>query len=192
MPKRVISVLGSLTSVLGNRYPDSVLDIGSGTGATALALDLLEAPRCITLSGVEPSREMRLFAEASRLKRVSQHYVSGSVHDIARGSLDFDSNHLIVFSATFPYGFDEWGSLSEVPGDYQHNQHRMVLVVEPEAKSDLLDSFEQSLNANGWPTIRLCCHDLPASLKRNDLPLPRISSVVRSLGLENVISAETW
>src|SRR3989304_9603482 len=41
MPRRVVSILGSLLSVLGDWYPGSVLDVGSGTGATALALDLL-------------------------------------------------------------------------------------------------------------------------------------------------------
>lgn len=45
MPRRVVSIFGSVLSVLGDWYPTSVLDIGSGTGATALALDLLNLPR---------------------------------------------------------------------------------------------------------------------------------------------------
>lgn len=35
MPRRIISILGSLLAVDIDRYPSSVLDIGSGPGATA-------------------------------------------------------------------------------------------------------------------------------------------------------------
>jgi len=85
MPRRVISIFGSLLRVLGDRYPTSVLDVGSGTGATALALDLLNAPRHIKLLGIEPSHEMIAFAECSQYRaRVSARYHEGSV---ASGSL---------------------------------------------------------------------------------------------------------
>ncbi len=36
MPRRVISVLGSLLTLASDRYPTNVLDMGSGTGAAAL------------------------------------------------------------------------------------------------------------------------------------------------------------
>ncbi len=68
MPRRVISVLGSLMHVLDERYPMSVLDVGSGTGATTLALELLEVPKAIHVRGLEASREMIAFAECLRLR----------------------------------------------------------------------------------------------------------------------------
>ena len=41
MSRRVISVLGALSTIDGDGFPTAVLDVGSGTGATALALNLL-------------------------------------------------------------------------------------------------------------------------------------------------------
>ena len=80
MPRRVISILGSLLAVGIDRYPTSVLDVGSGPGATALALDLINAPRHMNLLGIEPSREMITFADSSRFQtRVTARYQEGSV-----------------------------------------------------------------------------------------------------------------
>ena len=94
MPRRAISILGSLLALGLDRYPSTVLDVGSGTGATALALDLLDSPRHIRLTGVEPSREMRAFAGSSRFSgRVTARYIEGSVSDSALPSLpirDYD------------------------------------------------------------------------------------------------------
>jgi SAM-dependent methyltransferase len=108
MPRRVISILGSLLSLNLDRYPSTVLDIGSGTGATALAFDLLDVPRHITLTGVEPSAEMRTFAGSSRFSgRVTARYIEGSVSDGALSSLPIRDHDLLVFSATFLYHFDD-------------------------------------------------------------------------------------
>jgi len=88
MPRRVVAIFGSLLSVLNSWYPTSVLDIGSGTGATALALDLLNLPRHINLVGIEPSREMITFSESSRYRdRVSSAYRQGAISDLIRGNI---------------------------------------------------------------------------------------------------------
>lgn len=109
MPRRVISILGSLLTVASDRYPTSVLDIGSGTGATAFALDLLNAPRHISLLGIEPSREMTAFAECSQYRaRVSARYNEGSVASDSLSGLPLESFDLVVFSACFPYRFADW------------------------------------------------------------------------------------
>ena len=106
MPRRVISILGSLLSLNLDRYPSTVLDVGSGTGATALAFDLLDVPRHIALTGVETSAEMRAFAGSSRCSgRVTARYIEGSVSDGALSSLPIRDYDLFVFSATFPYHF---------------------------------------------------------------------------------------
>jgi hypothetical protein len=74
MPRRVVCTFGSLLSVLDSWYPTSVLDIGSGPGTTALAMDLLNLPRHINLVGIEPSREMITFSEALAIETASQQF----------------------------------------------------------------------------------------------------------------------
>ena len=101
----------------------------------------------------------------------------------------FDS---LVFSACFPYGFSDWGPLSEALGNYDQHKDQMILVVEPDAKSDILDAFERRLNGRGWPTRRLCCHDLPELIKRDDLPLKGMLDVWRRLGLQDSNRPRTW
>jgi SAM-dependent methyltransferase len=191
MPRRVISVFGSLLSVLPDWYPRSVLDIGSGTGATALALDLLNLPRHTILIGVEPSHEMIQFANSSRYRyRVSSQYLKGSITELAKGKVSLKPFDLLVFSTCLPYGFDDWDPLMEAIGEYQGQGSKRILVVEPDAKNDLLTSFRRRLVARGWMTFTFCCHDLPDIIKQDDLPLPQMTDVWRRLGLEG--SPRTW
>jgi SAM-dependent methyltransferase len=191
MPRRVISVYGSLLSLVGDWYPRSVLDIGSGTGATALALDLLNLPRHTHLLGIEPSQEMIEFAESSPYRyRVSSRYVQGSMADLAEGVLSLDRFDLIVFSTCLPYHFDDWDPLMTTIGKYQGQETKRILVIEPDAKEDLLTSFRLRLMARGWPTAVLCCHDLPEVIKQDGLTLPEMTDVWQRLGLEGAPS--TW
>jgi SAM-dependent methyltransferase len=191
MPRRVVSIFGSLLRVLGDWYPTSVLDIGSGTGATALALDLLNLPRHVSLTGLEPSREMILFSESPRYQgRVSSRYTQGSIADLAEGSMSLEPFDLLVFSACLPYGFDDWSPLLATLGDYRGQESKMILAVEPDAKHDLLTSFQRRLTARGWPTATFCCHDLPGVIKQDGPPLREITDVWRRLGLDG--SPKTW
>ncbi|MBN1643649.1 MAG: class I SAM-dependent methyltransferase [Dehalococcoidales bacterium] len=192
MPKRVVSIFGSLLSVLDDWHPKSVLDIGSGTGATALAVDLLDTPHHINLLGIEPSQEMILFSECSGwLDHVSAKYKQGSIADLVkdRSFLIYD---LTVFSACFPYGFDNWSPLLTALGDYEGQESKMILAVEPDAKSDLLVSFRNRLASKGWPTITFCCHDLPDVIKDNTLPLPQMLNVWQRLGMNDSDQPRTW
>lgn len=193
MPRRVISILGSLLSVDVEQYPTHVLDVGSGTGATALALDLLNAPRHINLLGIEPSPEMIAFAERSRTRqRVSTSYQQGSIGDGTPGRLPLGTFDLLVFSASFPYRFDEWGPLLAALGGFEENAGKMILVVEPEAKADILQSFARRLRARGWPTQTFCCHDLPDVTKRDDIPLKDTQEVWKRLGSPGSTPPRTW
>ncbi len=172
MPRRVVSVFGSLSSILGEWYPRRILNVGSGSGASALALDLLNLPRHTHLLGIEPSREMIEFAESSPYRyRVSSRYVQGSMADLAKGMINLDSFDLIVLSTCLPYRFDDWDPLMATIGKYQGQETKRILVIEPDAKEDLLTSFRHRLTARGWPTAVFCCHDLPEVIKQDDLPL---------------------
>jgi hypothetical protein len=66
----------------------------------------------------------------------------------------------------------------------------MILVIEPDAKQDLLNSFRRRLTARGWPTVTFCCHDLPDVIKDENLPLCEMQSVCQRLRLET--EPRTW
>lgn len=193
MPRRVISILGALLRVLDDCYPTFVLDVGSGTGSTSLALDLLNSPRRVNLLGIEPSCEMIAFAEGSRYwARVSARYREGSVGDGTFDGLPLETFDLLVFSASFPYRFDEWAPLFDALGSCEENANKMILVIEPEAKADILDSFARRLRARGWPTERFCCHDLPEIIKQDDLPLREMHEIWKRIGSPGAAAPTTW
>lgn len=193
MPRRIVSIFGSLFSVLDSWHPKSVLDIGSGTGATAIALDLLNLPYHISLLGIEPSQEMILFSEGSRWQnRVSTKYRQGSIAQLAKDGLNNTPFELIVLSACFPYDFDDWSTLLSWLGDSEGQESKMILAVEPDAKADLLVSFQKRLSSRGWPTITFCCHDLPDIIKDDTLPLPQITNVWQRLGMDESSRPKTW
>jgi hypothetical protein len=70
------------------------------------------------------------------------------------------------------------------------NESKMILVVEPDAKQELLTSFQRRLAAGGWPTATFCCHDLPEVIKDDTLPLREMQNVFRRLGLDG--QPKTW
>lgn len=191
MARRVVSILGSLLLLDLDRYPSSVLDIGSGTGATAVALDLLDAPRHITLTGLEPSQEMRTFANSSRFfGRVTARYIEGSISDGSLSNLTMHHYDLVVLSATFPYHFDDWQPLLD--GLAAHDEGRMILAIEPEAKAPILDSFSRRLGARGWPIIRRNSTELPETITRDDIFLKSTGNLWERLGSPGSIAPRTW
>ena len=77
-------------------------------------------------------------------------------------------------------------------GSYEENVGKMILVIEPEAKVDILDSFGRRLRARGWPTKTFCCHDLPELIKRDDLPLRNMEEVWKRIGSPGSTPPRTW
>jgi SAM-dependent methyltransferase len=193
MPRRVVCIFGSLLSVLDTWYPTSVLDIGSGPGTTALALDLLNLPRHINLVGIEPSREMITFSESSRYRdRVSAAYRQGTISDLMGGDIPLEPFDLLVSSACLPYSFNNWSTLLTALGGYAGQESRVILMVEPGVKSEFLTSFAHRLRTRGWPTISFCCHDLPNVIKDDGLPLRNMLNVWWRLGLDDSSRPRTW
>lgn len=167
--------------------------LAAGTGATALALDLLDLPRHVNLTGIEPSAEMRAFASSVRYSgRTTTRYVEGSVTDGTLATLPVSNYDLLVFSATFPYHFDEWDSLIEAIGPYSGSDNRMILVVEPDAKAEILNSFARRLRSGGWPTARLTSDDLPDVLKREDIVLKATTNIWERFGSPSATPPRPW
>ena len=98
-------------------------------------------------------------------RRVSAHFVQGSLLDVMDSMLEQKRFELVVLSAALPYEFNQWSKVSDAFGRYESNESTMTLIVEPESKADLLDALEKKFKAKGWPTMRLCCHDLPERRK---------------------------
>lgn len=191
MPRRIVSVLGSLLLLGLDRYPSSVLDVGSGTGATAVALDLLDAPRHISLTGLEPSHEMRMFAGSSRFSgRVTTRYIEGLVSDGSLPALSISDYDLVVLSATFPYDFDGWQPLLDGLGD--HDDSRMILAIEPDAKAPILNSFSRRLGVRGWPIVRRNSTELPEPMTRDDVFLKATGNLWERIGSPGSMAPRTW
>jgi len=91
-----------------------------------------------------------------------------------------------------PYSFDDWIPLLTALGGYEGRESKMILVVEPDAKNELLTSFERRLRARGWPTVSFCCHDLPEVVKDDELPLRDMLNVWWRLGLDDSSRPRTW
>jgi hypothetical protein len=75
-------------------------------------------------------------------------------------------------------------------GDYDSN--KMILVVEPDAKSSILDSFARRLRAKGWPTTRLTSNELSATIRRDDIPLKATTSIWERIGSPGSTPPRTW
>src|SRR4030043_2134638 len=98
---------------------------------------------------------------------------------LTRGRISPATFDLLVFSSCFPYGFDDWFRLLTAIGDYEGRESNMILVVEPDAKYELLTSLQRRLRSRGWPTVTFCCHDLPEIIKDEGLPLGKMLNVWR-------------
>ena len=193
MARRVISVVGAYGLLSSQSMPRTVLDVGSGTGATALAFDLLHPASRVSVVGIEPSREMRNLAESLSLRGlVSARYRQGSVADIIANPALIRACDLLVFSACFPYEFDRWEEIGASLGDYRSSDSRAVLVIEPDAKSDALDALQRVFRGRGWPTVMASSRDVPAFMTRGDLPLNRITRVWRRAGAPGAHAPASW
>ena len=193
MARGVISVVGAYGLLSSQSTPRTVLDVGSGTGATALAFDLLHPVSRVSVVGIEPSREMRNLAESLSLRGlVSARYRQGSVADMIANPALVRACDLLVFSACFSYGFDGWEEIGAAIGNYRSSESGAVLVIEPDAKSDALDSLQRVLRGRGWPTVMATSRDLPAFMTRGDLALNRVTRVWRRAGAPGAHAPASW
>ncbi len=161
-------------------HPIRVLDIGSGTDATALALTATFPGQCFEIDAIEPSREM---AAAGRTLTASLDiaidHIRGTFDDVLSGTILTSKQYdLVVVSALLPYGWEIGGTTNKVAfGDFLERRlvpGGRVIVIEPRAKARELAVFATTLertnilakthhlNANGPPPALPECTGLLA------------------------------
>lgn len=153
MPKRVVALLGALEGGLGVP-PDTLLDIGTGTGATLVALQLLHPMASTKVTGLDASMEMLDFARQTQADRVQPaSIVYGTIEALMEDPTPFASAEVVTFSAPFARNFDQWPRLVDALSRPAHTTRRLV-VVEPSFRVHLVDGFQSALDQRGWQTTR--------------------------------------
>jgi hypothetical protein len=171
MPQRVSSVAAALTLMarLGCDVPHRILDIGSGTDATRVALDLSvpsaerDGSPNLTLVTVEPSYAMQNFGKTIA---VGPGLTTGTITRYM-GGFDYESCALagsdrfemerdfdcIVLSACLPYGLPAsdmyWNALSRSIVE-RAAERCVIVIIEPRAKQQLLVSLTRGLKGTGF------------------------------------------
>lgn len=188
MPKRVISLMGALSMIPG-RPPSSLTDVGSGTGATIVAMQLLHADTEQRLTGIDASSEMTQFArETQHRRRVPAVFAGGTIESLTTDSGPIRSSEAVTFSAPFDRTFDRWVPLATA---FERTATQTILAVEPESRAFLLDQFEMALRGRGWVTQRSGSVETPEFMK-TDLPLPSLTRFWRQVGSPGEYRPQTW
>jgi hypothetical protein len=186
LARRVTSAFGALTLLEARTRPVRVLDLASGSDATAVALSLRFPGAQINIDAMEPSSEMRALGDQLRLGTgIKLKRMAATFSDIAAGlpGLLPASYDLITMSAGFPYDThwedDLWNGLVAKIAD-SAAANSSVIIIEPEAKASILLGSELALRGTErFRTQQWCCHDMPESvrspqtLRRSTLMLQR-------------------
>ena len=149
LARRVSAVAGVVDYCFPNGAPRRVLDVGSGTDTTRIALQLLYPRVPFSVTTLEPSRAMRSFAEslistAGRIEgdrgSITPRRLGITIEDAYQGRIPKSCTgaDLVVASACLPYRYRDVASFVDLllnlcaPGGH-------VIVIEPRSKKDLVD-----------------------------------------------------
>jgi SAM-dependent methyltransferase len=197
LARRVTSLFGALTLMHESTPPSRVLDIASGSDATAIALSLRFPGARIAVQAVEPSEEMRALGEQFSLgPGITVNRRAGTFSDIVSGTTDLmaDSFDLIVMSTGFPYDTNwkdaVWSDLVARIADAA-GPNSSVVVIEPQAKARILVGSEISLRATErFRTQQWCCHDMPEPIRQAEV-LRRSTMTLQRYHPEG-LPVQTW
>jgi SAM-dependent methyltransferase len=157
LPHRVSSVLGVLSSLALPTTPRRVLDLGSGSGAVAIALDCWSAGEPIEIIALDPSDQMRMFAHHLTLSdNVSMRQINGRIEEVLApnsflGEAAFD---LIISSASLMYGVREASRIPAGIARYAHPGARFFAIAPVAKEKELLSIWHAFVLAN-WTETRL-------------------------------------
>lgn len=196
MPRRVTSIVGALRLAPRPIEPiRRVLDIGSGTGATSLAIQLIIASgsslfdQKVVVVGLDPSPAMHDFARRLDLPSVTHAAKIGGweslEHVTQKGYFD-----LAVMSACLPYGCDDPESVGFF-GDHVWNAAAtalrdsltawpLMVAIQPFVKNDILSLSTRRLAGTVLRTSGYSTRRFPVLL-RTSRPLPVLARSFSSL-----------
>lgn len=190
MPKRVVALLGALTGGL-TELPSTLLDVGTGTGATLVALQLLHPDAQTQLTGLDASLEMLEFARGTQAGRSRPAaLVYGTIEGLMEDPGPFAGAEVVTFSAPFARDFDEWPRLADALSRPAHATRR-IIVVEPEFRVHLVDGFEAALRERGWEVRRASSAGLPDFMKE-PRGMHSLIRVWRQLGSPGSFQPQIW
>lgn len=188
MLKRIIALLGELAELQLDGPPRSVLDVGVGTGAVPLAVQMFWPGAPTTIAGIDASSEMLRFAAASqRDARTPASFSQRTLDDLIGDPALLRDVDLVTFSAPFNRAFRDWDPLARA----LRAPSRRVFATEPSSRSGLLDSFETALRAEGWVTARGTSDTIPAAM-REIRELPAVTRLWRRIGSPGPYQPQTW
>lgn len=153
--------------------PVNILDLGSGTGAVSLAIDLLLRYGYIRIVSVEPSETMTAFAKMTPLdKRIVRKFIKGRIEDalLQRNQFAGERFQLIVMSACLPQIHDsisiQWSQIAQHLAALTSRGAKLILI-EPHSKRHQTNLLVSSLATAGWEEINCdCCHNVQSHLMR--------------------------
>jgi len=146
LPQRVACILAGLTRLVGATLPKRVLDIGSGSGATAIAFSLMAPELGVEIHAIEPSPAMREFAQQFPLDgNVFLHQSAGTLEQIIAGDVAIHPRgyDLVMMSACLPYGQEVIRGLLGWP-QWAIPSFARLIAIEPQAKLTELYALEQA------------------------------------------------
>lgn len=176
MPHRVSSLMGTFAvAPYLRKAPRRVLDLGSGSDATSMALSLAYPGDEIEVMAVDTSVDMRCFGECLRLGTVSRSYEQLSLDDVVSGKIPavFGWFDLVVMSACFGYVHQNrsetfWDGLAAALYELTDSPST-VMVIEPKAKRDCLLALNRSLDQRGFRCSRLSSEFYPKAIRSSSV-----------------------
>jgi len=180
LPQRVTCLVATLLQAAGQRTPSAILDVGSGSDAVSLALELLAPEDVMSSVTLEFSPEMQEFGGYLLQGQWERQRVTGDYHDLIGGGLQvglglFD---LVTLSAAAPYGAARCGELAATISKLT-SPPALIIAVEPERKARQLEELRAGFAESSFYQIEdYCCHQLTENLRIPRL-LPRLTTLLR-------------
>jgi hypothetical protein len=155
LPRRVALLLGLLDHCPSHILDsfNSVLDVGAGSGAAAIAAEIALPRLLARWHHCEPSAWMTRFFRSLDLRIALETRVSTlRLGEISRHSLKIDAYDLIMLSAALQYDMEVGASLIEGAcrvHDVSRRGSRLI-VIEPKSKIGIMNRFISVLEHMGW------------------------------------------